>query len=135
MTPCQPCDVKRRDKDGYAILPGGSSGTHIKAHRLAWAMHNGADPAGLVIMHTCDNPPCVNPEHLVAGTTLDNQADKVRKGRQASGDNHGSAKLTSAQVADIRADGRKQCVIASDYGVSHQLVSRIKAGGVWRPMK
>ncbi len=129
MTPCQPCDG-RRDRDGYVILPG-----YIKAHRLAWAMHNGADPAGFVVMHTCDNPPCVNQEHLVLGSALDNRVDCVAKRRHSHGDNHGSAKLNSAQVVDIRADDRKQCVIASDYGVSHQLVSRIKAGGVWRTVK
>lgn len=135
MTPCQVCDVRRRDRDGYAILPGGTSGVHIKAHRLAWALHNGADPAGMVVMHLCDNPPCVNPEHLMLGTKGDNRADCVGKDRHSHGENHGAAKLTALQVEAIRADNRKQCVIASKYGVSHQLVSRIKAGGVWRAKK
>ncbi len=131
---CQIPDVKRRDKDGYVILPGGISGTHIKAHRLAWALHNGADPAGLVILHTCDNPPCVNPEHLVVGTNRDNQMDKVRKGRQSRRDHgHGAQKLISVQVEAIVADTRRQCVIAAEYGVSHQLVSRLKDR--WRVKK
>lgn len=129
MTPCQPCDG-RQDSDGYVILSG-----CIKAHRLAWAMHNGADPAGMVVMHTCDNPPCVNPEHLVLGTHVQNQIDKVQKGRHCHGENHGAAKLNAMQVDAILADNRKQCVIAYEYGVSHQLVSRIKAGGVWRTKK
>lgn len=51
------------------------------AHRLAWALANGADPAGMQVMHTCDNRRCVNPEHLVLGTNRDNVADMKAKGR------------------------------------------------------
>ncbi len=135
MTPCQIPDVARRDKDGYVILPAGVAGKHIKAHRLAWALANGSDPTGMVVMHTCDNPPCVNPEHLVLGTTLDNQMDKVRKGRQATGERVGSAKLTMLDVEAIRSDNRKQYEIAASFGVCHQLISQIKAGTVWRQKK
>lgn len=54
------------------------------AHRLAWALHNGADPGGKVVMHTCDNRRCVNPEHLVLGTVADNNRDMRIKGRADS---------------------------------------------------
>ena len=52
------------------------------AHRLAWEMHNAEPiPDGMVVMHTCDNPRCINPEHLVLGTLSDNTRDAVAKGR------------------------------------------------------
>lgn len=59
------------------------------AHRLAYFIHTQSDPGELFVLHTCDNPPCVNPSHLFLGTNDDNMADMVAKGRQAKGDSHG----------------------------------------------
>lgn len=74
----------RRGGRGYGRV--GSCG----AHRLAWELTNGAIPAGLWVLHRCDNPPCVNPSHLWLGTHADNMADMRAKGRSARGDRHGS---------------------------------------------
>ena len=65
---------------GYGVLTAG--GKNIYTHRLAWQIVNGPIPKGMFICHTCDNPPCCDPEHLWLGTNADNTADKVAKGRQ-----------------------------------------------------
>lgn len=67
---------------GYGTFgSGGQFGRNVLAHRFAWQRKNGPIPAGMVICHSCDNPPCVNPAHLWIGTHADNVADKIAKGR------------------------------------------------------
>ena len=65
-----------RDKHGY-----GRKGPYKTTHRLAWEWANGPVPAGMCVLHRCDNPPCCNPDHLFLGTQADNLADMVAKGR------------------------------------------------------
>lgn len=75
-----------RDADGYgkfAIGLGGKKQQHIRAHRFAYEQFIGPIPDGMVVCHRCDNPPCVRPDHLFLGTPLDNNNDKVSKGRHA----------------------------------------------------
>lgn len=69
---------------GYGEFWGG--GIRVKAHRYSYKLHNGGIPDGAHILHKCDTPCCVNPDHLFAGTNLENIADKVAKGRQAAGE-------------------------------------------------
>ena len=77
----------------------------VKAHRYGWALAYGPVPDGLSVLHHCDNGLCVRPEHLFTGTQADNIADKMAKGRHITlcGERAPSAKLTSAQVTEIRA--------------------------------
>jgi len=70
-------------KDGYGAVR--HLGMLAKVHRLAYELWNGTIPEGLLVCHHSDNPPCCNPEHLFLGTVADNNADKVRKGRQRNG--------------------------------------------------
>lgn len=83
------------------------------------------------VCHRCDNPVCVNPNHLFLGTPADNAADMVAKGRHCAGQLNRRAKLTDAQVIAIRADKRLQKQIAADYGVTLAAISHIKTGRRW----
>lgn len=75
-----------KDKDGYGGFGVNKNGTKIRAHRIAYCLAFGAFPARLFVLHSCDNPSCVNSQHLFLGTARDNSSDMVAKGRQAKGD-------------------------------------------------
>ncbi len=102
-----------------------------RAHRVSYELFRGAIPQGMQVLHSCDNPPCTNPGHLFLGTNADNLADRVAKGRSASGERHGNAKLTTAQVLAIRADQRHFRTIAKEYGIFPNYVHQIKSRA-WR---
>lgn len=110
-------------------------GRDVAAHRLAYELANGAIPAGLCVLHSCDNRVCCNPAHLRLGTNQDNIADKVAKGRQARTRGETVSKLTAAQVQSIRATyasgGTSHRKLAEAYGVSYKQVYRILKGEDW----
>ena len=124
------------DRGGYGqFRVGGASGAMIGAHRVAWELVNGEIPDGMCILHSCDNPPCVNPGHLFLGTKTDNAEDRDQKGRTQKGDDHAMAKITSDDVIEIRegfARGEKQEHLASRFGVSRSNVSLILARKTWK---
>lgn len=88
-----------RNKKGYGTL--GTMGQGTLVHRLAYELWVGPIPDGMKILHRCDNPPCMNPEHLRAGTQAENVTDMVEKGRLAVGTAR-AAKLSESDVVDIR---------------------------------
>ena len=104
------------------------------AHRVAWELANGPIPAGLYVLHRCDNRPCCNPSHLFLGTNRDNIADMIAKGRdrKVQGEESPHAKLTAPAVRSIRSDGRSYKLIGREYGVSAQTVFRIKRRTTWK---
>lgn len=120
------------DRDGYGVFNVTIYGIRTRrAHRYSLMLHTGEvlDNHQLV-MHSCDNPQCVNPDHLAAGTPAENTADMIRKGR----DHYGRvsqarkvSKLTDDQVRAILVDGRPYAAIASEYGIHKQHVLTIKA--------
>jgi len=103
----------------------------ITASRMAWIFAYGEIPDGLCVLHKCDNPRCVDYLHLFLGTRRDNHLDKVAKGRSNRGMRHGHAKLTDAQVLEIRAMSGTQKSIAERFGVDQGLISKILSRKYW----
>lgn len=112
---------------GYALLGIGHRDTRreVRAHRLAYEVAKGPIPDGMQVLHKCDVPSCINPEHLFLGTNQDNMDDKVAKRRQPRGECAGNAKLTEAQVRAIRIDERPRREIARAFGLSPGTVTNI----------
>jgi hypothetical protein len=108
------------------------NGKPRKAHRASYEIHIGPIPDGLCVLHRCDTPACVNPEHLFLGTQQDNMADMNRKGRGARGERNGGTHLTERDILAIRADKRLHRLIAADYGVAGSQISVIKNRKTWR---
>ena len=112
-------------------------GTINFTHRLAYAFtHNVPVESLEVVRHTCDNPGCCNPSHLINGTILENVQDRDMKGRgnQARGAQKVNAKLTEKDVLEIRkrySNGEKQTMIAINYGVNHSHISGIVNKKKW----
>lgn len=104
----------------------------IRAHRFSWELFRGPIPCGLCVLHKCDVPRCVNPDHLVLGTQQENMSDRCKKGRTICGEAHYKAKLTDSQILLIRSDDRTNKLIANDYGVTNALVSRIRLRQIWK---
>jgi len=112
---------------------------YMSAHRASYTFHFGEIPEGKVVMHSCDNPSCVNPNHLRAGSHKENVRDMINKGR-ADGVPRGSeytpcCKLTWVKVREIRlklSKGIKQSILAKEYEVSAAAISCINMGATWR---
>lgn len=97
------------------------------AHRASWILHNGDIPEGLHVLHKCDNPSCVNPDHLFLGTHLDNMQDKVSKGRTSSlvGELHPNARFTEEQIKHIRECGIRSKELAIEFSCSYTYIDQI----------
>jgi hypothetical protein len=87
------------DKDGYGRIRGGDG--HVRAHRYSYALHYGPIPNNLWVLHRCDNPRCVRPDHLFLGTAQDNADDRTNKGRSATGDRNASRKYPNRRPKGI----------------------------------
>lgn len=109
------------------------SGRPILAHRAAWEVFKGPIPAGLHVLHTCDNRPCCNPGHLFLGQDRENVDDKVAKRRHNFGEGVPQARLTNDQARQIRdAKGKLHRELATEFGVSLTTISNIRSGKAWK---
>lgn len=104
---------------------------HYLAHRVAYASWHGPVQSTTVIRHTCDNPACINPEHLIAGTQEENVRDRQDRGRQARGERNGRAKVTADQVRAMRESGKGPRELAREYDLSSKTVSDLLRGVNW----
>jgi hypothetical protein len=126
-----------RNKAGYGIVKLPTVKGARLTHRVSLEMKIGRPIRhGLCVLHSCDNPPCCNPDHLREGTHKDNVNDKVVKGRQSKlqGEVHGSSKLTESQVRDIikEANTNTQVVLSKRYNITRSTISDILRGKSWK---
>lgn len=117
-------------KRGYGSVS--LNGKTWRAHRYACAA-SGRDPTGKLVCHKCDNPPCVNPDHLFLGDQIDNVNDMWAKGRgvKSLGEKHGKTTLTNDQVAEIKSTPMSFGRAGKRYGVSASTIYAIKHGLTW----
>lgn len=115
---------------GYGVISRKVYGEAL-AHRYAFSLTVGDIPNGACVLHRCDNPRCVNPDHLFTGSKAENNADMMAKGRYARGESNGQSKLTNDLVAQIRSAAGTHASIAAHFSVHQSTVTRIKAGRIW----
>ena len=131
---CWEWNGSRAKRGGYGQISG--RGTVLKTHRLSHELHIGPIPEGHFVLHSCDNPPCVNPAHLRSGTPEENTADMWSRGRgfhmSASGEFASPAKLTWDQVLEIRSSPETGVALAKRFGVTKSAISSIRTGKTWK---
>jgi hypothetical protein len=124
----------KRNRHGYGVLQAARK--PLRAHRVAYELAHGSIPDGVWVLHHCDNPPCVRPDHLFLGRQAENMADAARKNRAEYGTRRHSAVLTDDAVRVIRsryaAGGVTQATLAREWHVSQSLINRVILHTKWR---
>lgn len=123
-------------RDGYGRVRLG--GFMVLSHRVAFAIGNALDPDGYLVCHTCDNPPCCNPDHLFLGDDMENSKDKIKKGRDrhAAGEMVGGSVFTNSEVMEIRSSHvpykNSAAKIARERGVHKSCIEKILQRVTWK---
>mgnify|MGYP002377073922 FL=1 len=127
---CWICTSHAVQRTGYIHIK--RYGKTVPLHRYVYEREKGPIPDGKVVMHTCDQRDCFNPNHLRVGTYKENSEDMVKKSRQAKGSrNGGGGKLTEEQVREIKTSKLNQYQLARKYGVTQRVISLIMRGKLW----
>lgn len=105
-----------------------------RAHVVAWCLANRKKnvPSGIEVRHTCDNPPCINPRHLVLGTHQDNMTDAALRRRMEHGENRHNAKLNENAIKEIRASNLSLSQLAKIYRVGAVTIHWVRRGVTWK---
>lgn len=122
-----------RDQDGYGRFNNTELGTRI-ASRVAYILFIGPIPPGLMVLHKCDNPSCVNPRHLFLGTNKDNMRDAANKGRCCRGERQNNSKLTTEDVIAIRGEYQFRInsrTLAARYGCTQENILHVVKRTSW----
>ena len=123
------------NRSGYGVI--GDNGKYYYTHRVSWEISNNKKiPKGMIVLHSCDNPSCINPAHLSLGTHQDNADDMCKKGRshKPKGEKNNNSKLKNEDVVDICKllnNSVKKSDIAKKYSVSDSVIRNIEIGKVW----
>lgn len=128
---CWNCTSHRPNTHGYPQL--WKNGKNHNMHRVLFEEKNGPIGLGLVIRHICDNRSCINIEHMLPGTALENAQDRNSRDRNNPpvGERSGTAKLTEDQIQEIRSSTTGQQALADRFGINQSQVSRIKNRKRW----
>jgi hypothetical protein len=124
-----------RDANGYGTFRGYRSKKTYKAHRFSYLIHKSEISSGFAICHKCDNPSCVNPDHLFMGTHIENIADRDNKKRQCLGERNRHAKLKTIQVLEIRSRPYYRGIgkdLSIEFGVKLPTIYKIRNGDLWK---
>lgn len=126
--------MAHKNNKGYGVIH--VNGGNLLAHRVAYQHTIGEIPEGLMVMHICDNPACVNPSHLILGTQLENMRDMDKKGRRIKGDKASWSKLNSVQVAQIRKlyvqGGISMRALGKQFKISYTVINHIIRKKLWK---
>lgn len=124
-------------RNGYGRMRLSEQNRTVTAHRFSWEIYNEEIPEGMLVCHHCDNPPCVNPNHLFLGTQVDNVQDMIEKGRGSdnSGEMNGRAKLSRKDIDRIRelykTTDTSYWELSMWFGVGETQIGRIIRGEHW----
>lgn len=124
-----------RNKVGWHGQWRNEAGQIELTHRAAWRMFVGEIPKDLCVLHKCDNPACVNPEHLFLGTQADNANDMWTKGRArpgtSKGEKHGMSKINAEIVREIRSSTESGVALAKKFGITPTTVCDVRKHRIW----
>ena len=127
---CHNCNSHKLNSSGYILVR--INGKRFLAHRLIYEKNFGKIPKDILVRHSCDNPICINPGHLLLGTQTDNMNDKVDRNRQTKGTDVSTAKLNPIDILEIRKDKNSlHKELAKKFGVSRVTITKIKNYKSW----
>lgn len=133
---CWLCSANGKHTKYAQIQEGGQESRRLLAHRVSYELAYGPIPDGMVVMHSCDTPRCVNPAHLSVGTHQDNNDDMTRKHRRAinvvSGEQNGRSKLTEDVVRHIRSSPLRNVDLARELGFSVGCIRGVRVRRTWK---